>query len=194
MHHPGTSSGATRAGLMVGCSVHGHVTEALARFAQAGGHDFVPVTTTIKTLPPRPRGLLGWLRKQRLVWQNRRFMARFPETHFLRDDSAFLTELSKHDLIVTGRFHAVCLAVLSGTPFIAVSSNSWKIEALIKDIGLDSARICSLRELTQQTISERDWDYSDLERAAIAETLARWRKTGSMLFDDIAALTTGRSI
>jgi hypothetical protein len=194
MQHPWTSSGGTRAGVMVGCSVHWHVTEALARFARSGGHDFVPVTTAIKTMPSRLRGLQRWLRKQRHVWQNHLFMTRFPEAHFVRDDSAFLTELTKHDQIITGRFHAVCLAVLSGTPFIAVSSNSWKIEALIRDIGLDPARLYSLRELTQATISERDWAYSEVESAAIAETLARWRKTGSMLFDEIAALRTGRSI
>lgn len=179
----------TRSGVMVGCSVHGSVTETLARFAKAGGHDFVPVTTTLKPVPARFSGLRRWLKTQRTTWQNHRFRARYPSTRFVDDDSAFLTELSRHQLAVTGRFHAVCLAILSRTPFLAVSSNSWKIEALIHDIGLNPARLHPLDNLTQATLTERDWDYSDQERAAISESLARWRTEGNRLFDQIAALT-----
>ncbi|MBN8630308.1 MAG: polysaccharide pyruvyl transferase family protein [Rhodobacterales bacterium] len=194
MFLPWDVTSAARSGVMVGCSVHGEVTEALARFARQGGHDFVPVTTEIKSMPARLTGWRRWLRARSTAWRNHRFQARFPETRFLSDDLGFLTELSRHKLAVTGRFHAVCLAVLSGTPFIAVSSNSWKIEALIKDIGLDPDRLRALSGLTQATLAERDWDYSDTERAAIDASLSRWRETGAVLFDRIAALTPDRSI
>lgn len=192
MLHPWDPPATARSGVMVGCSVHGKVTEALARFAQEGGHDFVPVTTEIKSIPARLTGWRRWLRAQSNAWRNGRFQASFPDTRFLRDDLGFLTELSRHRLVVTGRFHAVCLAILSGTPFIAVSSNSWKIEALVKDIGLDPARLRGLSALTQETLPERNWDYSSAERAAIAASLSRWRDTGAALFDRIASLTPDR--
>jgi hypothetical protein len=54
MFHPWKGEPLPRDGVMVGCSVHGSVTEGLASFAQVGGHDFIPVTTAIKTLPARP--------------------------------------------------------------------------------------------------------------------------------------------
>jgi hypothetical protein len=177
-----------REGIMVGCSVHGSVTQALARFAKEGGHDFIPVTTAIKTLPAR---LTGWrllLRRYRQYWQNVWFQHRFPAATFLRDDMAFLSALSQHRLVVTGRFHAVCLAVLSGTPFLAVASNSWKIQALIQDIGLDPARLRSLDSLTQECLSAQDWTYTEAEREAIEASLSEWREKGTALFDRIAAL------
>jgi SAM-dependent methyltransferase len=34
-------------------------------------------------------------------------------------------------LIVTGRHHGVCLASLAGTPFVAMGSNTWKVEGLL---------------------------------------------------------------
>lgn len=179
----------SRSGVMVGCSVHGDITETLARFARDGRHDFVPVTTAIKTMPARLTGWRRWLRAKRHSWQNRAFKRRFPAARFVDDDLAFLSELSRHQLVVTGRFHAVCLAILSGTPFVAVSSNSWKIDALIKDIGLDPARLLPLASLTQSTLVERNWDYSSQELAAIAASLERWRKEGDALFDKVAALS-----
>lgn len=189
MLHPFSAPATERTGIMVGCSVHGNVTEALARFAQRGDHDFVPLTVTMKVVPARLVGWRRWLRSQRYNWQNRRFRLRYPAARFVRDDAEYLTELSRHRLVVTGRFHAVCLAILSGTPFLAVSSNSWKIEALISDIGLDPARLRSLDNLTQEALSDRDWNYSDQERAAITASLTRWRQDGKEMFDRIAALT-----
>lgn len=190
MLHPWQDPGVTRSGVMVGCSVHGTVTEALARFAEEGGHDLVPVTTVIKAVPARLTGWRRWLRAHRSDWQNRRFIARHPTTQHVTDDAAYLMQLSRHSLVVTGRFHSVCLAILSGTPFLAISSNSWKIEALISDIGLDPARIRPLAELSQATLAERDWSYSAAEKAAIAARLQRWRIEGRGLFDRVAALTS----
>jgi hypothetical protein len=192
MLHPWQDPGARRSGVMVGCSVHGKVTESLARFAEEGGHDLVPVTTVIKAVPARLTGWRRWLRARRCDWQNRRFIARHPTTRLVADDAAYLAQLSRHSLVVTGRFHSVCLAILSGTPFLAVSSNSWKIEALIADIGIDPARVRPLADLGQATLAERDWSYSSEEKAAIAASLQRWRLEGRNLFDQIAALIPDR--
>jgi hypothetical protein len=81
------------------------------------------------------------------------------------------------------------MAVLSGTPFLAISSNSWKIEALIADIGLDPSRLTSPTDLTPGLLEGRDWSYSETEHAAIAAALTRWRATGAALFDAVRALT-----
>jgi hypothetical protein len=47
-----------------------------------------------------------------------------------------LTDLAKTALLVSGRFHAVCFALKLGRPFLALPSNSHKLEALLQDAGL----------------------------------------------------------
>jgi len=44
--------------------------------------------------------------------------------------------VSGADLYVTGQWHGVCAALLAETPFIAIPSNSWKIEAFLDDLGV----------------------------------------------------------
>lgn len=188
MLHTWRDTGSPRTGVMIGCSVHGSVTEHLARFAKEGSHDFVPLTISIKAAAARTPGWRHRLGEWRANRQNLNFLARFPRTRLVTDDDSYLAQLSEHSLLVSGRFHAVCLALLSGTPFLAVSSNSWKIETLIKDIGLDPTRLRPIKSLTQATLTTRDWSYSAAERAAIAERLGQWRAKGAALFDQIAAL------
>ena len=48
-----------------------------------------------------------------------------------------LQKLGEAEGLVTGRFHQVCMALALGTPFLAVRSNTAKIEALCRDAGLD---------------------------------------------------------
>ncbi len=48
-----------------------------------------------------------------------------------------LQRLGEAKSLVTGRFHQVCMALALGTPFLAVRSNTAKIEALCRDAGLD---------------------------------------------------------
>jgi polysaccharide pyruvyl transferase WcaK-like protein len=54
---------------------------------------------------------------------------------------AFLDEMARCEAMLTGRFHAVCFAILTGTPFLALRSNSSKIESLMRDAGLSPDRI-----------------------------------------------------
>ena len=47
-----------------------------------------------------------------------------------------LDKVAGSQLVITGRFHLVCLALLTRTPFIAMRSNTHKIEGLVEDIGI----------------------------------------------------------
>lgn len=49
--------------------------------------------------------------------------------------------ISKTEFLISGRFHSVCFAINSMTPFVALTSNSHKIEALIHDFGLSRKRV-----------------------------------------------------
>jgi hypothetical protein len=190
MFHPWPNPANSRMGITVGCSVHSKVTESLACLARDLNAEFLPVTTALKSVPARSTGLQRWLRAQKCAWHNWRFLSRHPGTRFVKDDLAYLQALSERSLLVTGRFHAVCLAVLSRTPFIATASNSWKIEALIADIGLNPMRAVPLAKITPEYVAQQDWAYSPAELAAIENSLARWRADGSLLFDQTAGLLT----
>ncbi len=52
-------------------------------------------------------------------------------------------EIAHANGIITGRYHAICYAINSLTPFLAVSSNSHKVEGLMEDIGLQRRIIAS---------------------------------------------------
>jgi len=51
------------------------------------------------------------------------------------DIYAYINWLKSLDLYVTGRFHGVCLAMMFQVPFLAIPSNSHKIEGLLEDCG-----------------------------------------------------------
>jgi polysaccharide pyruvyl transferase WcaK-like protein len=118
----------------------------------------------------------------------RKFMASHPHTTFVRDADAYLAELSARDMVVTGRFHAVCLAILTRTPFVAVKSNSWKIETLLRDIGLNPGRVRALDTIQPDQINAQDWAFTPDEMQQIDAALLRWRKDSAEAFDQIAQL------
>lgn len=179
---------APRLGISVSCSVHREVTEKLAQLAARLGGDYMPLTSQIKTVSPQLTGLKRLWRQIYAKNYTRSFLKKFPETKLVNSDLDYMAEISKHELLVTGRFHAVCLAIVTGTPFVAVSSNSWKIEALLKDIGIDSSRVIPLESLSPEVIKKRDWSFSVEEQRAMANRLVEWRLAGSALFDRVAAL------
>jgi hypothetical protein len=48
----------------------------------------------------------------------------------------FLRKISNNTkLVISGRFHGVCLCLKVGVPFLAVRSNTYKIEGLVEDAG-----------------------------------------------------------
>ncbi|ACB73740.1 polysaccharide pyruvyl transferase family protein [Opitutus terrae] len=59
------------------------------------------------------------------------------ERHPLAHERFFsLEDLNTSRVLITGRFHAICFAIKYGRPFLAVPSNTHKMEALLHDIGL----------------------------------------------------------
>ncbi len=105
------------------------------------------------------------------------------------DLERFLAELGGLQLLVSGRFHACTLALLTGTPFVAQASNTGKIAALIADAGLDPARAAlpaepaDLRDLARQ-----GWTLA--EEAARRAYLDQARSRAAVLAADLRALAS----
>ncbi|SLN43159.1 glycosyltransferase family protein [Pseudooctadecabacter jejudonensis] len=179
----------SRSGVLVGDSLHASVT---ARLAQVAGTmpeaSLVPVTSSLKFISPHKRGLRRALRIWYAGLRQRQYLRQNPKAQFLPDEAAYVAHVQTKALSVTGRFHAACLAVATRTPFVAVRSNSWKIEALLEDVGLSADRLLSVDALTADRLTPDAWAFSTSEAQAIEAKLAEWAGAASQLFDDIAAL------
>ncbi|MGO3421743.1 MAG: polysaccharide pyruvyl transferase family protein [Pseudoalteromonas distincta] len=65
--------------------------------------------------------------------------------------SEYHNRIAEAEFLVSGRFHSVCFAINSLTPFVAITSNSHKIEALIHDFELSENRVVkSTKDIKEQ--------------------------------------------
>lgn len=181
---------AGRNGILVGDSVHGPVSKALLGLAGAlQSHpepvQVVPLTTGFRIVNPNRPLPNRLFRRASLALRRAVAVRRHGYLNFVSTEQEYLNLLSACRLTVTGRFHAVCMAIATGTPFVAISSNSWKIESLLRDAGLDPARIVSVGDLNTALVTRRPWDFSETELRNIAAFLDRGRQKADNLFDRI---------
>ncbi|MFT5629392.1 MAG: hypothetical protein ACI9HB_000553 [Gammaproteobacteria bacterium] len=181
---------APRSGIVFGDSVHANVTKLLASKAAAQPDAvLVPVTSSLKFISPSLHGLRRTARRIYAKHRQNQFLAQNPSAKFVSTQAEYVGLIAQKALSVTGRFHAVCLAIATQTPFVAISSNSWKIEALLDDIGLNPERVVPQESLTDCDLSPENWAFSAQESINIETQLNRWQQDFKTLFDDIADLT-----
>jgi hypothetical protein len=53
-----------------------------------------------------------------------------------------VADLAQARLVVTGRHHGVCLAGMAGVPFVALGSNTWKVEGMLRLLP-GNLRVCA---------------------------------------------------
>jgi hypothetical protein len=90
-------------------------------------------------------------------------------------------------LLVTGRFHALILAFATGTPVLAVGSNSHKIEATLRDAGLEPFRMTA-PEVVDRAYVERACAWHGDEKARLEAFVAEGRSKIADLFRRIRGL------
>jgi polysaccharide pyruvyl transferase WcaK-like protein len=110
------------------------------------------------------------------------------ELRYLQTDPArVLDQLSRASLLVAGRFHAACFALLTKTPLLCAETNTHKIDGLMDDCGLEPWRRIKPADIDAALV-ERASAWSAAESAAIDQYLARSRLETDRLFDDMRAL------
>jgi polysaccharide pyruvyl transferase WcaK-like protein len=57
-------------------------------------------------------------------------------------------------LVIAGRFHGLCIALDLGIPVVAVASNTWKMEGVLKGAGLEHRLISDIDELQRRLTTE----------------------------------------
>lgn len=135
----------------------------------------------------RPLTLRGRLDNARHALRARGQSLRDPNRLMLETAAEYTRHLARCGLHLTGRYHAVCLSIATGTPFVAVASNSQKIEALIEDVGLNPKRVStSVRHALGCGVG----DFSDGEQAKIAKWLDLAKCKTEEVLDRVAALAS----
>jgi hypothetical protein len=125
----------------------------------------------------RSPGLLTSLLRARL----RQFQAQVASP----DD--YLERLASLRMLVSGRFHTCTLALLAKTPFVAVSSNSRKIECLVRDAGLDPCRVVAEPgDIPCDRLDSYDWSLHEMK--SIKEYVEFSGQKATEIFRDMRAI------
>lgn len=178
---PALTPEAPRTGVIVGDSVKLSARKVLAHAA-----DKIP---NVRFIPTKTLSSPIWRSKlaRALLYRVYNGVMPFKTPPFTMpaNEAAYLAELATAELHITGRFHAVCLSMLTETPFLAFSSNASKIERLLKDAGLDTSRMVSAEQLQPPPTAA---PFSQTELAAIRAFRSDAATKAEVLFADIAAL------
>ena len=124
-----------RAGQLFFDSVTGSAKPALARWAAGQSQPLL-----VMKRHPRWKRMLG-ISPRRLRAMQGKALPEPRASWRCADQDDFRRIAAGAAGITTGRFHALCYAILERTPFLAVRSNTAKIEATLADAGLGSARL-----------------------------------------------------
>lgn len=114
-------------------------------------------------------------------WAGKAPMERHP---IGRSEFLALQTLRRAPFILSGRFHAVCLAMKHGIPFVALSSNTHKIEALLEDAGLKADRFVA-RERWSDMPAEQLRDEAENIWAEHREQIETYVRTASSRIEEI---------
>jgi hypothetical protein len=99
----------------------------------------------------------------------------------------FVRHVQAAEAVLTGRFHAVTLCIATRTPFLALSSNTRKIEALLLDaLGAPHRLVRTVAE-AEERMRSGEVAFSTEELAAIEDYLARGRVATRQMFDTLTA-------
>jgi hypothetical protein len=111
-----------------------------------------------------------------------------PRFEMAGDEAAYLARIAAAEGHVTGRFHAVCLSMLTETPFLALGSTTSKVQTLLDDAGLGQDRLISEAELDALTLADAVRPFSVAERDAIRAFRESAAAKAARLFADIRGL------
>ncbi len=89
--------------------------------------------------------------------------------------------------VIAGRFHAMIFCLLAGTPFLAVSSTTGKIEAVLDDVFGSSSRLLNVAQI--ESMSRLIIPaFTPCEEELRLHYLSAARAGIGQMFDDIAAV------
>ncbi|ABL00630.1 polysaccharide pyruvyl transferase family protein [Pelobacter propionicus] len=130
--------------------------------------------------------------RREVLRRNAKWLAALLVGRNIRNRHEFLRYMSSHQLVCTGRFHAVTLALATRTPYLAVASNTPKISSLTMDVFGTLDRVVPLERI--DTVHDPlAFGWSEQERNALSRFLLSSRNSIAMMFDEIRAIVDART-
>lgn len=191
-HRPSTAE--ARDGIAYCDSVQGPKALALYRRMWALGADPLPIVQ----LSRHPIELLRWLKRYdpsisallRPAHARDALRATVQDLNRqIANRDEFTARVAASELIVTGRFHMMIFALGAMTPLLALGSNTHKIEATLRDAGLEPWRAIADAAELDDDLLVRAARWHGEERENLARFVAQGRADMEQLFADIAAQT-----
>lgn len=163
-------AGGARYGVGFTDSVYQDVASAMYRYcAKDDGYSYLPLINSNKyasrkqIIRQAKRKIYAFFMKLVGIVPDERYVK---HQYYIEDNEAFVERLASLKLLVTARYHGLCLAIQTRTPFIAVASNSHKVQGLLEDIGLSKSRLAKLSDINPDLIARLD-SYTDEEQALL---------------------------
>jgi polysaccharide pyruvyl transferase WcaK-like protein len=91
-------------------------------------------------------------------------------------------QMFPYQAVVTGRFHMACIAMLLNQPFVAIASNTHKLEGMLDDAGIDAsaylipqddASLSMINHRVLQMVSQTHADMQEQSQAYVAHARSR---------------------
>lgn len=111
-----------------------------------------------------------------------------PKTEPEPDIYAYARQVDAQDLLITGRFHSVCYALNTRTPFIGLESNTPKISSLLSDVFGSTRRVIKPSSLDTTDLGAFS-SWSEEEALALDAFAQRRRESFALLFKAVGAVT-----
>jgi polysaccharide pyruvyl transferase WcaK-like protein len=114
----------------------------------------------------------------------------FPGSVF--EHQKWIHKLLTKQFVITGRFHTVTLCLLTGTPFVAIPSNTSKIEALLIDVFGNTSRLLAPEEVNVAKVLDiLDSEllaFSQDEVEIISSYTSQAQDSTTAMFEEISSL------
>jgi polysaccharide pyruvyl transferase WcaK-like protein len=169
---------AGRAGVLVTDSVLPAVTARLREYSDRHGAEYFTLHYPHRPAPKQLRRPVVYLRRY-LAWRAAARAGRL-------DPGYFVNRIASARFVVSGRFHAVTVALLTGTPFVGVSSNTRKTDSVVEDAFGSRDRLIGLDALGALDV-EAHVRFSEEETARLRDYLSRARAATERMVGTIAA-------
>jgi hypothetical protein len=177
-----------RQGILLGDSVRLHRRRLLARAVSGlenAAHLSIKSPPWLRRLPSGAAPLGAWLAfnicNGVLAWRQ-------PARIRPRNEGELLSRLAGAAMHVTGRFHGVALSLVTRTPFLALGSNTWKIESLLDDVGISKDRLVRPGGLSDRLARGAVPHFTPGENRALERFMAQARSQSDSVFQRIRAL------
>lgn len=85
--------------------------------------------------------------------------------HYIDGYKNYIQKLADLNFLIVARYHSLCFALKTLTPFVALKSNSHKIEGMLEDIGIGQKRIIKDNDIFNTEMKA----FSDEEKTKILE-------------------------